>query len=130
MRRSLFLLVLLFVICACSRQEQTPEEQAGIAAKGYYDSLLTGDFEGFLSGKAGMDSVPGDYRAQMMKACEKYRQELEQLRGGLATVTISNAKLDSTQQLMHAFLLLHFKDSVKEEITVPMVQLDGQWKMR
>ena len=77
-----------------------------------------------------MDSVPGDYRAQMMKACEKYRQELEQLHGGLATVTISNAKLDSTQQLMHAFLLLHFKDSVKEEITVPMVQLDGQWKMR
>ena len=98
MRRSLFLLVLSLVICACSRQEQTPEEQAGIAAKGYYDSLLTGD--------------------------------LEQLHGGLATVTISNAKLDSTQQLMHAFLLLHFKDSVKEEITVPMVQLDGQWKMR
>lgn len=130
MRRSLFLLVLSLVICACSRQEQTPEEQAGIAAKGYYDSLLTGDFEGFLSGKAGMDSVPDDYRAQMMKACEKYRQELEQLHGGLATVTISNAKRDSTQQLMHAFLLLHFKDSVKEEITVPMVQLDGQWKMR
>ena len=130
MRRSLFLLVLSLVICACSRQEQTPEEQAGIVAKGYYDCLLTGDFEGFLSGKAGMDSVPGDYRAQMMKACEKYRQELEQLHGGLATVTISNAKLDSTQQLMHAFLLLHFKDSVKEEITVPMVQLDGQWKMR
>ena len=130
MRRSLFLLVLSLVICACSRQEQTPEEQAAIAAKGYYDSLLTGDFEGFLSGKAGMDSVPGDSRAQMMKACEKYRQELEQLHGGLATVTISNAKLDSTQQLMHAFLLLHFKDSVKEEITVPMVQLDGQWKMR
>ncbi len=130
MRKGLFLLVLLLAICACSRQEQTPEEQAGIAAKEYYDCLLAGDFDGFLHGKAGMDSVPGNYRAQMVTACEKYRQELEQMHGGLATVTISTAKCDSTQQVMHAFLLLHFKDSVKEEVIVPMVQLSGQWKMR
>ncbi len=131
MRKSLLLLTsLLLLIGGCSQQEQSPEELAGMAAKEYYDRLLAEDYEGFLSGKADMDSVPDDYRAQMVTACKQYKQTLEQMHGGLATVTLSNAKCDSTQQLMHAFLLLHFKDSVKEEITVPMVQRDGQWKMR
>ena len=131
MRKSLLLLIsLMLLIGGCSQQEQSPEEQAGMAAKEYYDRLLAEDYEGFLSGKADMDSVPDDYRAQMVTACKQYKQTLEQMHEGLSTVTLSNAKCDSTQQLMHAFLLLHFKDSVKEEITVPMVQRDGQWKMR
>ena len=99
-------------------------------AKEYYDRLIAGDYEAFLNGKADTDSLPADYRAQLLKAYELYKQELDQTHGGIAEVTISNARCDSTQQLMHAFLLLHFKDSVKEEITVPMVQREGQWKMR
>ena len=115
---------------SCSQPELTQEELAGHAAKEYYDRLIAGDYEAFLSGKADTDSLPADYRAQLLKAYELYKQELDQTHGGIAEVTISNARCDSTQQLMHAFLLLHFKDSVKEEITVPMVQREGQWKMR
>ena len=131
MMRSILVSVLLLMLCACSRQkEPTPEELASQAAKEYYDRLMTGDYEAFLSGKAGADSLPADYRTQLLKAYELYKQELDQTHGGIAEVTISNARCDSTQQLMHAFLLLHFKDSVKEEITVPMVQREEQWKMR
>ena len=115
---------------SCSQPELTQEELAGHAAKEYYDRLIAGDYEAFLSGKADTDSLPADYRAQLLKAYELYKQELDQTHGGIAEVTISNARCDSTQQLMHAFLLLHFKDSVKEEITVPMVQREEQWKMR
>ncbi|MBO7116398.1 MAG: hypothetical protein J6V87_05055 [Prevotella sp.] len=115
---------------SCSQPELTQEELAGHAAKEYYDRLIAGDYEAFLSGKADTDSLPADYRAQLLRAYELYKQELDQTHEGIAEVTISNARCDSTQQLMHAFLLLHFKDSVKEEITVPMVQREGQWKMR
>ena len=115
---------------SCSQPELTQEELAGHAAKEYYDRLIAGDYEAFLSGKVDTDSLPADYRAQLLKAYELYKQELDQTHGGIAEVTISNARCDSTQQLMHAFLLLHFKDSVKEEITVPMVQREEQWKMR
>ena len=115
---------------SCSQPELTPEELAGKAAKEYYDCLIAGDYEAFLSGKADTDSLPSDYRTQLLRVYELYKQELEQMHGGIAEVIISNARCDSTQQLMHAFLLLHFKDSVKVEITVPMVQREGQWKMR
>jgi hypothetical protein len=103
---------------------------AGQAAKEYYDRLLANDYEAFLSGKADADSLPQDYRHQLLSAVQQYKQELEQTHEGVASVTVSNVRYDDTQQLMHAFLLLHFKDSVKEEIIVPMVQRNGAWKMR
>ncbi len=130
MRTSSFLLMAILLLCGCSQQDQSSEEQAGIAAKEYYDRLLAGDIDGFLKGKADMDSVPADYRSQMYAACEQYKKELDETHGGVATITVSNARTDSTQQMMQAFLLLNFKDSTKEEIIVPMVQRGDVWMLR
>lgn len=130
MRTSGFLLMAILLLCGCSQQDQSPEKQAGIAAKEYYDRLLAGDIDGFLKGKADMDSVPADYRSQMYAACEQYKKELDETHGGVAAITVSNARTDSTQQMMQAFLLLNFKDSTKEEIIVPMVQRGDVWMLR
>ena len=130
MRTSSFLLMAILLLCGCSQQDQSSEEQAGIAAKEYYDRLLAGDIDGFLKGKADMDSVPADYRSQMYAACEQYKKELDETHGGVAAITVSNARTDSTQQMMQAFLLLNFKDSTKEEIIVPMVQRGEVWMLR
>ena len=131
MRTSGFLLMAILLLCGCSRQGQSPEEQAGIAAKEYYDRLLAGDIDAFLNGKADIDSVPADYRSQMYAACEQYKKELDETHGGVAAITVSNARKDSTQQMMmQAFLLLNFRDSTKEEIIVPMVQRGEVWMLR
>lgn len=130
MRTSGFLLMAILLLCGCSQQDQSSEEQAGIAAKEYYDRLLAGDIDGFLKGKADMDSVPADYRSQMYAACEQYKKELDETHGGVAAITVSNARTDSTQQMMQAFLLLNFRDSTKEEIIVPMVQRGDVWMLR
>lgn len=130
MRTSGFLLMAILLLCGCSQQDQSSEEQAGIAAKEYYDRLLAGDIDGFLKGKADMDSVPADYRSQMYAACEQYKKELDETHGGVAAITVSNARTDSTQQMMQAFLLLNFRDSTKEEIIVPMVQRGEVWMLR
>ena len=113
------------------RSGYPPEEQAGKAAKEYYDRLLADDIDAFLNGKADIDSVPADYRSQMYAACEQYKKELDETHGGVAAITVSNARKDSTQQMMmQAFLLLNFRDSTKEEIIVPMVQRGEVWKLR
>lgn len=131
MRTSGFLLMAILLLCGCSRQGQSPEEQAGVAAREYYDRLLAGDIDAFLNGKADIDSVPADYRSQMYAACEQYKKELDETHGGVAAITVSNARKDSTQQMMmQAFLLLNFRDSTKEEIIVPMVQRGEVWKLR
>ena len=94
--------------------------------------MLEGFPDGFLEGKAGYDSLPADYRQQLMKANEQYLQDIQQHHEGLHAVAISPnvGRRDSTLHLVYAFLLLSYNDSTQEEITVPMVEVDGKWKMR
>ena len=113
-------------------QEVSLEQQAAEAAQSYYQRLLDGYPDGFLAGKAAYDEMPADYRDQLVKANEQYMKDVEQKHNGLRSVVVSPnvGRIDSTLHVVYAFLLLSYGDSTKEEVTVPMVQLDGDWKMR
>ena len=130
MRRLLYIVIAFLILAACS--ETTPEQRAAEAAKFYYDRLLEGYPEGFLEGKADIDSLPSDYCEQMVGVFRKYISDLQQQHGGISEVRISPqvARRDSTLNLTYAFLLLCYQDSVLEEITVPMVEVNGEWRMR
>ena len=126
--RTLFILYLI-ALCACS---STPEEQAARAARGYYQCLIDDRPEEFLQGKANADSLPDSYRAQLLKAINQYRAEMLDKHNGLNEVQVSDnvARRDTSLNLTYAFLLLCYGDSTEEEITVPMVERDGQWLMK
>ncbi|MBR1879204.1 MAG: hypothetical protein IJ804_00380 [Prevotella sp.] len=113
-------------------QEVSLEQQAAEAAQSYYQRLLDGYPDGFLAGKAAYDEMPADYRDQLVKANEQYMKDVEQKHNGLRSVVVSPnvGRIDSTLHVVYAFLLLSYGDSTKEEVTVPMVQVDGDWKMR
>ena len=115
-----------------SCQEVSLEQQAAEAAQSYYQRLLDGYPDGFLAGKAAYDEMPADYRDQLVKANEQYMKDVEQKHNGLRSVVVSPnvGRIDSTLHVVYAFLLLSYGDSTKEEVTVPMVQVDGDWKMR
>ena len=117
-----------FVSCG----ETSPEQQAAEAAQTYYNRLLEGFPDGFLEGKAGYDRLPADYRQQLVKANEQYMQDMQQHHEGLHAVAVSPnvGRCDSTLHLVYAFLLLSYNDSTQEEITVPMVEVNGEWKMK
>ena len=113
-------------------QEVSLEQQAAEAAQSYYQRLLDGYPDGFLAGKAAYDEMPADYRDQLVKANEQYMKDVEQKHNGLRSVVVSPnvGRIDSTLHVVYAFLLLSYGDSTKEEVTVPMVQVDGEWKMK
>ena len=113
-------------------QEVSLEQQAAEAAQGYYQCLLDGYPDGFLAGKAAYDEMPSDYRDQLVKANEQYVKDMQQKHNGLRSVAISPnvGRSDSTLNVVYTFLLLSYGDSTQEEVTVPMVQVDGDWKMR
>ncbi len=127
--RSVLCLLCLCLLAAC-HHGPNPDEQALQAAKGYYDELLSGNCEAFLDGKAVTDSLPPDYRSQMLQVYRNFLDEQQENHGGVHHVTAERAFRDTTLHLTHAFLLLHFSDSTREEITVPMVEVNGQWKMK
>ena len=116
------------IIFGCS---VTPEEQASLAAKGYYEHLMNGEYEKFLQGKAGLDkSTERVYWSQLMDNCHQFIRQQESAHRGIHEVRVVNAKTDTLHKYTNVFMMLCFGDSTNEEIVVPMVERDGRWYMR
>lgn len=124
----LVLLVSLAQWAACS--SPTREELASLAAKGYYQHLIEGDFDHFLEGRVMADSLPDDYRSQLIDGYSQFLAQQVKARGGINEVRISRAFTDSTQQYTSVLLMLCYVDSTSEEVVVPMVERDGRWMMK
>ena len=122
----LFLALLLYMACA----NPSPEEMASIAAKGYYTHLVNGEYEAFLEGKEGADSLPDDYREQLLTSYRQFMAQQNQAHHGILDIRVSNATTDTTLHYTSVFLVLCFGDSVNEEIVVPMVEQGGSWRMK
>lgn len=128
-RRNLVVLGVLCVLVALAGCSQpTPEELASLAAKGYYDHLIQGEYEQFLEGT----NVPEDpaYRSQLLDNYRQFMASQKSLHRGIREVRIVRAKTDSIQKYTNVFLTLCFGDSTNEEIVVPMVENNGRWRMK
>ena len=109
----------------------TAEEMASLAAKGYYEHLIHGEYEQFLQGKAGLHKhSEEDFWNQLRDNCHQFVHQQEQAHRGIHEVRVVNAKTDTLQKYTNVFLMLCFGDSTNEEIVVPMVERDGRWYMR
>ena len=122
----LFFSLLLLGSCA----GPTPEEMASLAAKGYYEHLIRGEYEEFLEGKALADSLPVVYRMQLLDAYKQFIAQQESSHHGIHDVRVVNARTDTLQHYTNVFLVLCFGDSTNEQIVVPMVHRNGTWRMK
>lgn len=116
----------LFTSCS----SPTREELASLAAKGYYQHLIEGDYNHFLEGRVMADSLPDDYRSQLIDGYSQFLAQQIKARGGINEVRISRAYTDSTQQYTSVLLMLCYGDSTSEEVIVPMVEHNGRWMMK
>lgn len=128
MKHLLTLVVLLLFLCACS--STTPEEMASLAAKGYYEHLIRGEYEHFLAGKAGAESLPKVYRDQLVMGYKQFMAQQEKTHQGIHEVRIVSAKGDTLLQCMNVFLVFCYGDSTNEQVVVPMVEHYGAWRMK
>lgn len=126
----LYIIYVLNVLYITSCGNATPEEKASLAAKGYYEHLLRGEYEQFLQGKAGADSLPKDYQEQLLAGYRQFMAQQEKEHHGIHEVRIANAKSDTVLHYTNVFLVLCFGDSTNEQVAVPMVELNGSWRMK
>ena len=133
--RKFAVIVLLAVLTACG--SATKEELASLAAKGYYDHLIHGEYEQFYEGMDQRTLPDGTtlsdeaaYRSQMLDNLRQFMARQTQEHRGVLEVRVSNATTDTVQQLTNVFLVLCFADSTNEEIVVPMVERQGTWRMK
>ena len=130
------MLVMLGLVASCA--SPTKEELASLAAKGYYDHLIHGEYEQFYEGLDQRTLPDGTalsdddaYRSQMLDNLRQFMAQQEQAHRGVLEVRVSNAAtIDTVQQLTNVFLVLCFADSTNEEVVVPMVERHGAWRMK
>lgn len=126
-----FLLIVLGSVLSCKQETPSAEDAVMQQAQQYYQSLLKGEYDAFLSGIDGADSLPADYREQLMANTCQFVDVQQQQRGGMVSVEAIRAVIDSTATThADAFLLICFGDSTREEVVVPMVERQGKWLMR
>ena len=128
MKHLLTLVVVLSLLCACSGT--SAEEMASLAAKGYYEHLVQGEYKHFLAGKAGADSLPESYREQLVTGYKQFMAQQEKMHHGIHEIRIVGAKADTLLQCINVFLVLCFGDSTNEQVSVPMVEHNGAWRMK
>lgn len=125
----LLLAGLVLVGAACS--SPTKEELASLAAKGYYEHLIRGEYTQFLEGMDQRESMgQDDYRSQLLDTYRQFVAQQKEAHRGIREVRIMNAKTDSIDKYTSVFLILCFGDSTNEEIVVPMVERHGSWRMK
>lgn len=126
-----FLLIVLGSVLSCKQEAPSAEDAVMQQAQQYYQSLLKGEYDAFLSGIDGADSLPADYREQLMANTCQFVDVQQQQRGGMVSVEAIRAVIDSTATThADASLLICFGDSTREEVVVPMVERQGKWLMR
>ena len=124
-----YLVSLVFLVAACGGPSR--EELASLAAKGYYEHLIHGEYEQFYEGMDQRElSGEASYRSQMLAHLRRFVARQEQEHRGVLEVRVSNATTDTVQQLTNVFLVLCFGDSTNEEVVVPMVERHGAWRMK
>lgn len=128
MKHLLFIVLVFLALCACS--SPTPEEMASLAAKGYYEHLLKGENDKFLEGKAGSDSLPEAYREQLIAGYKQFLSQQNNLHNGINEIRVINAKRDTILNYTNVFLMLCFGDSTNEQVSVPMIEYNGSWRMK
>ena len=128
MKHLLFIVLVFLALCACS--SPTPEEMASLAAKGYYEHLLKGEYDKFLEGKAGSDSLPEAYRRQLLAGYKQFLSQQNSLHNGINEIRVINARRDTILNYTSVFLMLCFGDSTNEQVSVPMIEHNGRWRMK
>ena len=127
--RKLVYLILIVIVVACSTGVSR-EEQAALAAKGYYTHLVQGEYEQFIEGRLMADSLPADYRSQLIEGYKQFVAQQMEARKGIQEVSVSRAYTDSLAGYTNVLLMLCYGDSTTEEVVVSMVERNGRWMMK
>lgn len=117
------------MVIACGKKD-SPDFAAAEAARDYYQQLVQGNYEQYVSGMINGDSLPADYREQLVANAKMFMAHQKDLHKGISNITVQNCVNDNTTPAAQAFLLLTYADSTSEEIVVPMVKQNDTWYMK
>lgn len=130
MKKILFSLFCVMSLFSCKEKAPDPGYYAGIAAKRYYDLLLEGKYDEFVAGQNMPHRIPEGYRQQLVLNAKMFVEQQKDEHRGMKDFQVLDAKADTAHHVADVYLTVTYGDSTKEQIVVPMVEVENKWKMR
>ena len=121
-------IVLPFLQMSCSKPE--PGEVAAQAAMLYYDHLLQGRYGEYVAGMYFSDSIPENYRSQLVDNAKMFVVQQKNKRKGIKDIQKGQVVCDTARHTANVFLVLTYGDGDSEQVLVPMIESGGVWYMR
>lgn len=131
-KKVLTALVVVFVLsfAAACKPDVTPEQVAAKTAQTYYEALLQGHYDQFVDGHYQPDSIPGEYREQLIANAKMFIDQQNRDRRGIKQLRIANAAVDTLHHVGTVYLVFAYGDSTTDEVAVPMVYRKGVWYLK
>lgn len=121
--------IFLMAMTACSSRP-VETDVVGATAKQYYDYLIEGNYDAFVDGQYHSDSIPPQYREQLVANAKMFVAQQKSEHHGLHEVKIKTTKINKKAHTAEAFLVFVYGDSTTEEVLVPMTEHDNLWYMK
>lgn len=125
------LILLLMPLLGCSEEQgdRFTSESAQRAAQQYCTLYTQGKTKEYVEGMVGSESFPTEYKEMLQDVFAQGAKELER-KGGVVRVEATSDTLYVADSTAYVYLDLVFTDSVHEQIGVPMVFQEGNWRLK
>ena len=122
-------MAMVLMLASCHSDGLSREQRAvRKAAERDYELLIDGKYDAFIAEIAYANQMSQEYRAQMTDLVHEHAASLSRQHGGLVSAQAVGDTIANGQA--HVFLQLAFKDETVEEVGLPMVKVEDEWKMQ
>lgn len=134
MRRILTGLFAVLLLCCTDQTKTLPVDDetraGGVALECYRALYIQNKPEKFIRGRVIADSINEEQRQQLIMFYKQHVLKTERQRGVVRNIDFSHAEPDTALHTMQVFLKMTYDDASQEEIVVPMVEKNGEWRMK
>ena len=131
-RSPLFVLLLSFLLAACSPGGKGEGLQPPTADEvmAYYELYRSGNYAEYVKAMQSCDDKPADFCKQMADALKQHATRIKAEKGGAVSAEFLRTELHAEHSAADAYLSVTYGDSTKEEIILPLVFWQDQWRLK
>lgn len=132
MKKAAYFLLTLMLALSCSEGgrdlSQFSSDGARSAAEYFYELLAKGQSQAYVDNMQESASMDTAKYSQFVDLMEQFLHEEKELRGGILSAKAERDTMVDTVSMV--YLNVHFGDSTREEIMLPVVYTRGRWWIR
>lgn len=117
-------LTAIAVVLSCGKKR---DNSAALAAEKYMNYMLSGQAEKYVSARSDYDSLPDNYRNQLVTMVKQYVEYEQKERGGIKTVSVISDTIDGNTA--NVLLSVHYGNGNTEELLFPLIKRKNTWKI-